>query len=93
MMGFSAQLYDPKNEYIFANLRYKITRYAMDDIRKSIAFGIPRQTTTIVDTCLCKSKINFDIPCHHVLLKYNVIPLDIIPNRWHLQQVKTEGIL
>lgn len=91
MMGFSAQLFDPENEYRFKELRYKVSRYAMDSLRKSVAYGIPREMTSVVDDCLCACKVNFGIPCHHVLLQHDVIPLDIIPTRWHLKQTGIQG--
>lgn len=65
----------------------------MDSNRKSVSYGIPRQSTAAVNTCLYQPKINFDIPCHDALLRHKVIPLDVIPSKWLLQQVRDEGKL
>ncbi|KAG2231617.1 hypothetical protein INT48_006373 [Thamnidium elegans] len=85
MLGLSSLLFDKNLEYKFAELRHRVVRFAMDKIRGSVSKGISRQKKIDQETCNCENQMNYNIPCYHILLKYEVIPLVIVPNRWRIE--------
>lgn len=84
MLGTNALLYNPELEYKFVNLKNKVARFAMDKIRESLGFGIARQKKS-EENCDCEIRINYGIPCFHILLKYDIIPLSIVSDRWIIE--------
>lgn len=69
----------------------------MDMIRKEISYGITklRQNATgnaksdeISSTCKCTCITIYNIPCYHILSKYDVIPLEIVHPRWQIDDSK-----
>ncbi|KAG2228382.1 hypothetical protein INT48_008310, partial [Thamnidium elegans] len=84
MLGTSALLYNPELEYKFVNLKNKVARFAMDKIRESLGFGIATQKKS-KENCDCEIRVNYGIPCFHILLRYEVIPLSIVSDRWIIE--------
>ncbi|GAA5795783.1 hypothetical protein HPULCUR_001145 [Helicostylum pulchrum] len=81
MLGLSSLLFDKQLEYNFAELKNKVVRFAMDRIRESVSR----------ESCNCENPVNYDIPCYHTLLIYDVIPLTVVPNRWRIELDKYDN--
>jgi hypothetical protein len=77
-------LFDPALEYKFSELRGKVVRFALDKIRRSVSMGISRQRDIVNEVCNCENRINYDLPCYHILTQHDIIPFSSISNRWRI---------
>lgn len=91
MLGKKVSLIDNRTEHKFKNLAYKITRFAMDFVRKEVMYGKTKQNELFNSKkpdycgdiiCECSCKTQYKLPCYHILYRYDVIPLDVVNFRW-----------
>ncbi|CAG8654109.1 7086_t:CDS:2 [Cetraspora pellucida] len=62
-----------------------ISIYAIDKIKRTLAtIEVNSLIYKDTETCKCSIRINYKLPCHHMISKKGVISLDIINKCWHL---------
>jgi hypothetical protein len=89
MLSKQASLYNKDTEYKFRELEFKVTRFAMDRIRKEIAYGKTKiGSTQNVECRSCSCNISYKVPCYHILSQYDIIPLNTINRRWWIDYGK-----
>ncbi|KAI9266326.1 hypothetical protein EDC94DRAFT_692681 [Helicostylum pulchrum] len=59
---------------------------------ESVGRGISRQKKINQESCSCENPVNYDIPCYHTLLIYDVIPLTVVLNRWRIELDKYDNV-
>jgi hypothetical protein len=64
-----------------ALLMPKITSFALQKIKQESTYCA---TSDLKSDCDCKVKVNFNLPCRHVLPRFGPIPLSVVAKRWHL---------
>ncbi|CAG8497552.1 25207_t:CDS:2 [Cetraspora pellucida] len=63
----------------------KISRWAIDRIKKEICEAQENYDNTINSICNCSLRLNFKLPCCHIIPSTGPIPLSIIHPRWLLK--------
>lgn len=72
----------------------KVSQYAVDKIKKELVkVGKkdkvdkpiePSESDSQPLACNCKIRVNFGIPCYHILPTTEPIPISLVHLRWHL---------
>ncbi|KAI8137455.1 hypothetical protein BJV82DRAFT_583729 [Fennellomyces sp. T-0311] len=73
---------------VLVELLGKVSRYAIDKIKMECAKRTKSTKPNI--NCTCPVRINFNIPCKHLLVNQSVISLSSVPARWHLNEKQSE---
>ncbi|GAA5817708.1 hypothetical protein MFLAVUS_011259 [Mucor flavus] len=83
MLGKRSTLVNKETEHKFEHLMYKITRFAMDFVRKEVSYGrIKANNNNIPSACECICNVIYKLPCYHMLAVHDVIPLSFVHPRW-----------
>lgn len=79
----------------------KVSQYAVDKIKKELVkVGKEDNTDAPIKpnegdsqslACNCKIRVNFGIPCYHILPTTVPIPLSLLHPRWHLSLHNSPG--
>ena len=64
-----------------AVLMPKIISFALQKIKQESPYYA---TSVLKSDCNCKVKVNFNLPCRHVLPPFGLIPFSVFAMRWHL---------
>lgn len=76
-------LRDPRFSIIIGS----VSTYAIDKIKRMLAAAEEKSVICeSTKTCQCLIRINYKLPCYHIVPKEGVIPLNIIDKRWHLNR-------
>lgn len=79
MLGKQANLYNKDTEHKFKKLEFKAMRFAMDRIRKEVAYGKTKSDSgQNAKYFLCSYTVNYMIPCYHILSRYDIIDCSIM---------------
>ncbi|CAG8766282.1 874_t:CDS:2, partial [Cetraspora pellucida] len=73
------------NNTKFEQLVRKISRWAIDRIKKEICETQENYDNTNNSICNCSLRLNFKLPYHHIIPSTGPIPLSIIHPRWLLK--------
>jgi replication initiation and membrane attachment protein DnaB len=76
------------------NMRGNATSFAFEYIKYELAKSLIPENSHAPDgrRCLCKLRVNYRIPCRHILRQYDgVVPLNIIHQRWRIYYLNGKG--
>lgn len=65
------------------HLTNRVSRYAVDKIKKELA-NDEKESSSESSACNCSIRVNFGIPCRHVLPLNELVPLSLLHERWLL---------
>ncbi|CAG8664616.1 9369_t:CDS:1 [Ambispora gerdemannii] len=84
--GLNIVSVDPfiRNNERFEQLLGKISRWAIDQIKREICETEDNDNANS-DTCKCSLRLNFKLPCRHIIPSTGPIPLSLVHPRWLLK--------
>ena len=89
-ISIDSLLFDRSKEYRFKNLLFHVVRFAMDKIRANTVEALQSTFVSRGDHCNCHDRIWYKLPCPCIIAASpDVLPLEIVDQRWHFQGKKS----
>ncbi|CAG8540275.1 8787_t:CDS:1 [Cetraspora pellucida] len=79
------------NDKRFELLLGKISRWAIDRIKKEVC-EIDENKNVNNNSCNCSLRLNYKLPCRHIILPTGPVPLNLVHKRWHLKHDSVSSI-